>query len=163
MKLNKLKEIRERKGYSQTEFANKIGLNRSFLAQIESGKAKMPEKYIEKTCIILGVAEGEVFDISEEKKIDDTILNYAIDIADSITDASDLTKKQRLLLVHRIYDLINEVFEKKLTNEQLDDELKKLREEVKKDANESKEMKQNIFKLFKQKLTNDSKDDGSKN
>jgi transcriptional regulator with XRE-family HTH domain len=149
LKANKLKELREQKGYSQTEFAKEIGLSRSFLAQIESGKGKLPEKYIEKTCLLLHATEDEIFGYSEIKKIDDEILANAVEIIDSVVDASDLTKKQRLILIERAYHMINEVVEKNLSPEQLETEVQKLKQDAEKELMETKETKKNILKLFK--------------
>jgi transcriptional regulator with XRE-family HTH domain len=44
---NKIKQIRERLGLSQTEFADKIGITNGYLSAIESGKRKPGRKIFE--------------------------------------------------------------------------------------------------------------------
>ena len=44
---NKIKQIRERLGLSQTEFADKIGITKGYLSAIESGKRKPGRKIFE--------------------------------------------------------------------------------------------------------------------
>ena len=44
---NKIKQIRERLGLSQTEFANKIGITKGYLSAIESGKRNPGRKIFE--------------------------------------------------------------------------------------------------------------------
>ena len=44
---NKIKQIRERLGLSQTEFANRIGITKGYLSAIESGKRKPGRKIFE--------------------------------------------------------------------------------------------------------------------
>jgi len=149
----KLKELRKQKGYSQAELAEGVKMNRSFLAQIESGKAKMPQNYVEKLCVFLNVSEEELSDEPETKKIDGSILTYAIEIIDSVTDASDLTKKQRLNLIHHAYQMIEEVFEKKLTTEQIEQDVEKIKQEVQKEVFENQERKNSIFKILKKSST----------
>lgn len=153
MKINNIKAIRKRKGYSQIDLAEGIGLDRSFLSQIETGKAKMPEEYIEKLCIFLDSSENEIFGEEKSKKIDGSVLNYAIEIIDSVTDASDLTKKQRLNLINHAYRMVEEALEKKLTPEQLELEVKKLKQEIDKEVKETQEHKKGILSFIKKLST----------
>ena len=44
---NKIRQIRERLGLSQTEFADKIGITKGYLSAIESGKRKPGRKIFE--------------------------------------------------------------------------------------------------------------------
>ncbi len=44
---NKIKQIRERLGLSQTEFADRIGITKGYLSAIESGKRKPGRKIFE--------------------------------------------------------------------------------------------------------------------
>lgn len=146
---NKLKEIRKRKNCGQTALAEKIGIDRSFLAQVEAGTRKIPEKYVQRLCIVLDIDKDELFGVSEIEKIDVVLLKYAIEIIDATTDASDLTENQRLNLLKHSYKMVKEVFEKKLSNKQLEEEVNRLKQEIDKEIFEIQEQKRNIFNFFK--------------
>ena len=75
MKGEKIKLFREQLGSSQTDFAKKIGMNRSFLSQIESGEAKIPKKYIGKICEVFDVTEAQIFDYEENHSINKPFLS----------------------------------------------------------------------------------------
>jgi transcriptional regulator with XRE-family HTH domain len=147
---NRVKEIRNaKKNCNQTDLAEKIGMERSFLAHIESGERKIPKKYVDKLCIVLNISVDELFGHSEIERIDDSILSSAIEIVDSVVDASDLTENQRLNLLKHTYKMVKEALEKKMTNEQLEDEVNKLKLELDKEVSEIQERRRNIFNFFK--------------
>ena len=146
---NRVKEIRTEKSCSQTDLAEKIGIDRSFLAHIESGERKIPKRYVDKLCIVLNVSVDDLFGHSEVERIDDSILSSAIEIVDSVVDASDLTENQRLNLLKHTYKMVKEALEREMTNEQLEDEVNKLKHELDKEVSDIKERKKNIFNFFK--------------
>ena len=51
----KIKEAREKKGFTQAEVAEKVGLNTNYYAVIERGEVKTSYENIEKICKILGI------------------------------------------------------------------------------------------------------------
>lgn len=52
-----IRSRREEKGLSQTELAKELGMKREYLAQIEAGKPKWPQKYIAKIAEVLDIPE----------------------------------------------------------------------------------------------------------
>lgn len=58
MMQNRIKEIRKEHGISQAKFAEKLGLSRNHIAQVETGKGKFSERTIKDIC--------RIWDISEE-------------------------------------------------------------------------------------------------
>ncbi len=147
---NRVKEIRNaKKNCNQTDLAEKIGMERSFLARIESGERKIPKRYVDKLCIVLNVSVDDLFGHSEIERIDDSILSSAIEIVDSVVDASDLTENQRLNLLKHAYKMVKEALEREMSNEQLEDEVNKLKHELDKEVSEIKDRRKNIFNFFK--------------
>ena len=149
MKGEKIKLFREQLGCSQTDFAKKIGMNRSFLSQIESGEAKIPSKYIGKICEIFDVAEAQIFGYEENHSINKEYLIYAIEIIDEIYDSSELSKPERAELLERVYEMVREFFAKKLSPEDMEIEFRKL----KKESEKQEKVKQGFFKIIENKLT----------
>lgn len=58
----RLKLLRIKKGMSQERFALDIGLDRTYIASVESGKRNISIINLEKICKGLGVSEKEFFD-----------------------------------------------------------------------------------------------------
>lgn len=58
---NKLRSLRRKKGYTQTEFAKKIGISRTHLSNIEHGKAEPSGNIILKIGNALGVKVEKIF------------------------------------------------------------------------------------------------------
>lgn len=86
---------------------------------------------------------GEVLTLNKE------YLGYAMEIVDSATDASDLTKNERVTLLHHTYAMVSEFFEKKMSTEDLETKLQKL----KKDTEIDVQMKQGFLKTMEKILT----------
>lgn len=57
----KLKELRERKNLTQAELARKIGVNRSYISRIESGKSKPSLALLERIANELGISVKKFF------------------------------------------------------------------------------------------------------
>lgn len=55
-----LKKIRTRKNISQVEIANQLGVDRSFVSNIENGKNNPTLSTITKLAQVLGVSSGEL-------------------------------------------------------------------------------------------------------
>lgn len=55
-----LRHEREQRGLSQREFGALIGMSRAYLAQVEGGSPKWPEKYIPAISQELGVSQSEL-------------------------------------------------------------------------------------------------------
>lgn len=147
---NRVKELRSARNISQTDLAEKIVMNRSWLSQIESGARKIPEKFVEKLCVFFDIEVDELFGgDAVAERIDEVVLQYAIEIVSSSVDTSDLTENQRVNLVRNAYKMVKEVFEKKLTNAQLEEEVRKTKQELDQEISEIRERKKNIFNLFK--------------
>lgn len=157
MKPGKLKEFRNKKKYTQAQLADKLGMNRSLLAQIEREKAKLPEKYIEKLCLILNIKIEDLFESKKEEsnEIDDELLEISIDIIDSIIDASDISQEERLNLLYNVYHLVEEVSVKNISNEELEKEVEEIKARIKEEAElkKAKKDKRSLLKsLFKKNI-----------
>jgi transcriptional regulator with XRE-family HTH domain len=148
LKPGKLKEIRQQKGYSQSDLAKKLNLNPSFVSQIESGKSKIPQKYLEKLCFILDVKIEELLEENLEKEVDADLLEISIDIIDSVIDASDITRAERANLLSHTYNMVEEVYTKNISIENLEEHVKKVKENIVKKVAEKKEKKNLFKKLF---------------
>lgn len=146
MKFENLKILRQEKGYSQLQLAKKLGIKQSFLSQIEAGKAKLPDRYMEKICLLLDISIDK---LNEEKEIDDVLLEISVDIIDSIIDASDITKQERLNLLQHTYAMVEESYTKNQSIEDLEKEVTALKKNINKEVEEIK-LKKNLFKrIFK--------------
>ncbi|WP_417449580.1 XRE family transcriptional regulator [Kordiimonas sp.] len=55
---NRLKEIRERKGLSQTELADAIGTTQGQIYKLESGSVRLSDVWLERLAPVLGVPQG---------------------------------------------------------------------------------------------------------
>lgn len=81
----RLRELRKKMGYSQNDFANIMGISRSFLSEVESGKSGITTDPLTKLMIGLNIninwlltGDGEIFieedaSNSEELKAEDEI------------------------------------------------------------------------------------------
>lgn len=57
----KIREVRRAKGYAQEEFANEVGLDRSYYGGIERGERNIAALNLIKIARTLGVEVGELF------------------------------------------------------------------------------------------------------
>lgn len=146
----KVKSFREQLGCSQTDFAKKIGMNRSFLSQVESGEAKIPKRYISKICEIFDVTEAQITGSEESHPLNKEYLVYAMEIIDEIYGSSTLPPAERAELVNRVYEIVRGFFAKKLSPEEMELELQKL----KKESEKQERVQQEIFKIIENKLAN---------
>jgi transcriptional regulator with XRE-family HTH domain len=60
--MNKMKEIRMEKGFSQQEFAKLMGVSQNAISKYENGLTKLNEDGIIKASLILGVSCDELLD-----------------------------------------------------------------------------------------------------
>lgn len=146
---NNIKKIRESKDLTQGTLSEAVGMSRSYLGQLELGLVKTPRKYVEKLCIFLNVTKEELLGYTPIEKIDDAAIKVAIEIIDSAVDASDLTENQRMDLVKHAYKMVTDAVEKKLTINQLQEEINLLRKKIDEEVSLIKETKSNIFNFFK--------------
>ncbi len=58
----RIKELRAERGVSQEEFANLIGMSRSYFGEVETGKRNVAAVNLEKIAKGLGVSLAEFFD-----------------------------------------------------------------------------------------------------
>ena len=69
---NRLKELRTRQGYSQESFAKKVGIHRTYIASIETGKRNVSIMNLEKIAEGLNISLSELLDF--DKPLNNTIL-----------------------------------------------------------------------------------------
>jgi len=144
----KIRELRKKLGYSQTYVAEKLGVKHSYLSQIEHNKIKIPNKRIDKLCEILKITK-EDFLTEEESSFNKEYLLQSIEIIDSIYDASEFSKQERVDLLEQVYKMVKEFFEKKLSPQEMELELQKLEEENRK----KEKLKRSFFEVIKNRLT----------
>lgn len=96
---NRVKVLRKKLGLTQEDFARKIDLNRSSLANIEIGNVNLTERNIKKICKEFNVSEdwlrncnGEMFNNLQEDK---ELLDFVINI---MADKNEFVKKTFLTL-----------------------------------------------------------------
>lgn len=58
---NKIKDLRIQKGYSQEELANRAGIDRTYISDIEKGERNVSLKIIEKLAISFEMEIHELF------------------------------------------------------------------------------------------------------
>ena len=59
---NRIRELRSRTGLSQEKFAQKIGMDRTYFATVESGKRNISLQNIEKIANGLNITISELFE-----------------------------------------------------------------------------------------------------
>ena len=156
MNPKKLRELRKNACLSQTDFAQKIGMNRSFLCQIENGEAKLPNQYMNKIAEVLNLDKDELLErleYKEDSAISKDYLLLAIEIIDSIYDSSELSREERADLLEKVYNMVREFFAKKLSPEEMHQEFLRIKEE----NDKQEKLKQGFFKAIENKLTNKTK------
>ena len=144
----KIRELRKKLGYSQTYVAEKLGVKQSYVSQIERNEIVTPNKHIDKLCEILKITK-EDFLIEEENSFNKEYLLQSIEIIDSIDNASEFSKQERVDLLEQVYKMVKEFFEKKLSPQEMELELQRLEEENRK----KEKLKHSFFEVIKNRLT----------
>lgn len=113
---DRLKEIREKKNMSQTEFADFIGIGRSTLGMMEVGKREILDRHIKMICSICNVDEewlrngtGEMFAESDESILTELTKEYNLDgtqrlIIESVLRMNDLERRALKTFLHNLVD-----------------------------------------------------------
>lgn len=63
-----IKEIRRRKGLTQTQLADLIGVQRAVISKYESGMVEPPIKTLQKIANALGISTYALLDVEEPQK-----------------------------------------------------------------------------------------------
>lgn len=116
---NRIKELREQKGYNQTEFAKRIGMSRTFLSLVEDGKKKLSRKFILKICEELKIDENQLFTPEEKYVIKDEYLEDVMKIIDDTVDSSDISKEERVDWISKVYRMLFDILESKSPKDEL--------------------------------------------
>src|SRR5271157_6509836 len=102
----KIKNLRIKKGLSQAELANEIGLSSGHITRLETGKFNPSTEVLKKL--------SQIFDISADYLLDDSTDNeYDIDVknkplADRIKLVSSLDEKQQEAVITIIDSMVKE-------------------------------------------------------
>lgn len=83
---NRIKNLREKAGYSQNALAEKAGVSQTHLRHVERGEADITVGHLRIICDALGVSLKDFFNISE-------------DIEELAVAISNLTPRQKNLLI----------------------------------------------------------------
>ena len=154
-KLNKLKEIREHRNYSQEYLAEKLGKSAVSISHIETGRNGISKKLIPKLCEVLDCTIEQLFGVVPIKKEEDVhkenfseinndYIKIAMKIIDSVTESGYLTKEERLKFLGSVYPMVHDFYE----SDETEDELYQKIVEYKKEA----ELKEAFFNYAKNKL-----------
>lgn len=81
----RIRDLREKAGYSQNELAGRAGISQSHLRRVELGQAGITVNHLEMVCDALGISLKEFFNVSTEKD-------------DFLETVSKLSPKQKQLL-----------------------------------------------------------------
>lgn len=68
--MNKLKELREEKGLSQSELAEYIGVSQSMIHQVENGIRPISLPLLISACYVLRCTPNDILDFYEERVIE---------------------------------------------------------------------------------------------
>ena len=71
-----IKQLRKRKGWTQTEFARQLGVKRSLIAAYEEGRADPRISFLQMLCEKFALTLDELID----KKLDSTRLESPVDV-----------------------------------------------------------------------------------
>lgn len=66
--MNKIKELREKKGLTQKELGLILGMSQQGLSHLESGRRKLDDEQIIKICIALDTTPDELLNFEEAYK-----------------------------------------------------------------------------------------------
>ena len=69
--MNKLKEIRTKKGLSNKEASKMLGISEAYLSQLESGYRQISRKMLENICKTFNVKPNEILEYDEFVYIDE--------------------------------------------------------------------------------------------
>lgn len=107
-----IRDVRKRKGFTQTTLAEKVGISLMSIRRYENGERIIPEKILHRINDELGEDVVEIY-LSERKKEDDEIAKIIFD-AHSITKArefEELTPEEisQLLAVAEKYNIVKPI------------------------------------------------------
>ncbi len=121
---NRLKNIREYRGFSQEAVAKKIGVSSGSISHMESGRNAIKKKYIPIICELLECQEGELLGFvpfdplnkensqkEKNREIREEYVKISIQIIDNITDSDYLTKSERLAMLESVYNMVHDFYE----------------------------------------------------
>ena len=112
--INRIKELRKRKGYTQTELAQKVNVNRAYLSLLESGKKNLKRKLIDALCRELECKESDLLEKEINYEMKDEYVEYAMEIVDNATRGMEIDQKEKAEILgqtyKRIYDFLESEF-----------------------------------------------------
>lgn len=65
---NRIRELREKQGYSQNKLAEWAGVSQTHLRRVELGQADITVSHLQLICDALGISLKDFFSISEEQE-----------------------------------------------------------------------------------------------
>lgn len=121
---NKIRRLRENKGFSQEDMAEKLQISRSAYSRIESGETNSWVNHIEKLCKEL------------DMKVEDLLINSDNNINNNQDNASAVqanTQQDTHITINHLSEKVIELYEERI--DELKERVKQLEEELKKAKN----------------------------
>lgn len=121
---NKIRRLRENKGFSQEDMAEKLQISRSAYSRIESGETNSWVNHIEKLCREL------------DMKVEDLLINSDNNINTNQDNASAVqtsTHQDTHITINHLSEKVIELYEERIN--ELKERVKQLEEELKKTKN----------------------------
>ncbi len=91
----KIKRLRQKRGYTQEQFAEKIDIATRTLSGIETGENFLTADTLEKILDVLNVSSSELFTVDHIKPQEDLVNEI-------ITDVQNLKDKQKIETIYKI-------------------------------------------------------------
>lgn len=129
-----LEKFRKAKGYPHAiDFAKEIGMHRSNLSRIESGKEQIPRKYVKRICEVLNITEDQLFDTGISDDLEKELIRCSLAIVGKvISDPTELTEEERLEYTTHAYTTLKSLLKKNMDQSQIDidDSLRQLSKKI---------------------------------
>lgn len=121
----RIKFVRQRAKLTQTEFAEKIGLSRNFIAKVEMGNREPSDRTIKDICRVFGCNEvwlrtgvGEAFAPKTRRESIDEYIGQLVtgkrsDIEQLLVEVMSLTTAEEWKAIASVFRKAKEIYDKK--------------------------------------------------
>ena len=109
-KNKKLKELRKDAGFTQLQFAEKIGVARTTYAEYEQGKIQPPIDKIQRICRIFSINMSDLMEVTNDTGIDVSSVLFKANLSDNdkILRIQQIQEKRRILdAIRRARTILN--------------------------------------------------------
>lgn len=106
-----IKQIRKSEGLTQTEFANRLEVGRSYIAQLEAGKTTLSERLKDKIKTVFELPADLVIEKNSSVQVNTAIAETLDNYRDSLTNdefLSDHDYRVTVRVINRIKELLKD-------------------------------------------------------